>query len=106
MLASALSLLLSLTVTVTNPLDSPREAVPVIIPISNVKGEINSATIKGYPELPYQLDDLDDDGRPDELVFLLDLKPNAKETISINLSDKPEKIHRRHKCLHQIERQK
>lgn len=90
MLASALSLLLSLTVTVTNPLDTPREAVPVIIPISNVKGEINSATIKGYPELPYQLDDLDDDGRPDELVFLLDLKPNAKETISINLSDKPE----------------
>lgn len=85
----ALSLLLSLTVTVNNPLPQSREAVPVTVPVGKNGKEINSATIKGHPEIAWQLDDLNDDGRADELVFLVDLKPNATETYTIDLSTQP-----------------
>ena len=51
--------------------------------------EINSVTIKGHPEIKWQLDDLNDDGHADELVFLVDLKPNATETYKIDLSSEP-----------------
>ena len=83
------SLLLSLTVTVSNPLNVQREAVPVVVPVGQDGKEINSANYKGHPEITYQLDDLNDDGRADELVFLLDMKPNATETITIDLSSAP-----------------
>lgn len=82
----ALPLLLSLTVTVSNPIGQSREAVPVVVPVGQDGKEINSVTIKGHPEIAWQLDDLNDDGRADELVFLLDLKPNATETLTIDLS--------------------
>lgn len=82
----ALPLLLSLTVTVSNPIDKAREAVPVAIPVGQNGKEINSVTIKGHPEIAWQLDDLNDDGLADELAFLIDLKPNAVETLTIDLS--------------------
>ncbi|MCM1355113.1 MAG: DUF4861 domain-containing protein [Staphylococcus sp.] len=85
----ALSLLLSLTVTVSNPSPTPREAVPVVVPVGQNGKEINSVTIKGRPDIPWQLDDLNDDGIADELAFLVDLKPNATETYTINLSSAP-----------------
>lgn len=85
-----LSLLLSLTVTVSNPLGVSREAVPVVVPVGQNGKEVNSATFKGHPEIKYQLDDLNDDGKADELVFLLDMKPNATETITIDLSSAPQ----------------
>ena len=84
-----LPLLLSITVTVSNPLDTPRESVPVVIPI-NQREEVNSVQIKNHPTLPYQLDDTDMDGRADELVLLLDLPANGKEILTINLSPKPQ----------------
>ena len=52
MSSALLSLLLSITVTVSNPLDTPRENVPVVIPI-NQKEEVRSVSIKEYPTLPY-----------------------------------------------------
>lgn len=83
----ALPLLLSLTVTVSNPINEPREAVPVVIPVGQDGKEINSVTIKGKPEIAWQLDDLDDDGRADELVFLVDMKPKATQTYTVTLSE-------------------
>lgn len=83
----ALPLLLTLTVTVSNPINEPREAVPVVIPVGQDGKEINSVTIKGKPEIAWQLDDLDDDGRADELVFLVDMKPKATQTYTITLSE-------------------
>ena len=83
----ALSLLLSLTVTVSNPIDVARKAVPVTVPLSQKGKEVNSVTIQGHPEIAWQLDDLNDDGRADELVFIVDLKPNATETYRIETSD-------------------
>ncbi|MCM1077265.1 MAG: DUF4861 domain-containing protein [Bacteroides sp.] len=85
----AFSLLLSLTVTVSNPIGQPREAVPVIVPITKSKADIKSATIKNHPEIKWQLDDLNDDGMADELVFLVDLKPNQTETYTIDFSENP-----------------
>lgn len=82
----ALSLLLSLTVTVSNPIGQERTAVPVTIPVGKNGKEINSVTIKGHPEIKWQLDDLNDDGRADELVFLVDMKPKATQTYTIDLS--------------------
>ncbi|MCM1138671.1 MAG: DUF4861 domain-containing protein [Muribaculum sp.] len=82
-----LSLLLSVTVTVSNPTNAPMENVPVAIPIDQNK-DIRSATIKGHPELPYQLDDTDQDGRADELFLLLDLPANAQKQLTIDLSSK------------------
>jgi len=84
-----LPFLLSITVSVSNPLDTPRESVPVVIPIDQQE-EVNSVQIKNHPTLPYQLDDTDMDGRFDELVILLDLKAKATETLNINLSSKPQ----------------
>lgn len=86
---SLLSLLLSITVTVSNPLNTPRESVPVVIPI-NQKEEVRSVSIKEHPTLPYQLDDLNQDGKADELVILLNLPAKGKETLTINFSSKPE----------------
>lgn len=83
----ALPLLLTLTVTVSNPINEPREAVPVVIPVGQDGKEINSVTIKGKPEIAWQLDDLDDDGRADELVFLVDMKPKATQTYTVTLSE-------------------
>ena len=77
MSSALLSLLLSITVTVSNPLDTPRENVPVVIPI-NQKEEVRSVSIKEYPTLPYQLDDINQDGKADELVLLLDIPAKGK----------------------------
>lgn len=88
-MVSLLSLLLSLTVTVTNPINQDREAVPVTIPVGQNGKDIKSVIIKEHPEIAWQLDDLNDDGIADELVFLVDLKANAKETYTIELSQEP-----------------
>ena len=87
MSSALLSLLLSITVTVNNPLDTPRENVPVVIPI-NPKEEVRSVSIKEYPTLPYQLDDINQDGKADELVLLLDIPAKGKKTLTINMSPK------------------
>lgn len=84
------ALLLSLSVNVTNPLPTPRENVPVTIAIPASKEEINSVSIPGYQSIPYQLDDLDLDGRPDELVLLMDLKGSESKKLTINLSSRNE----------------
>lgn len=84
----ALSLLLSLTVTVSNPIDKPREAVPVVVPVKAAEGkDVKSVTIKNHPEIAWQLDDLNDDGLADELVFLVDLAPNQTEKYTIDFSN-------------------
>lgn len=84
----AISLLLSLTVTVSNPIDKPREAVPVVVPVKAAEGkDVKSVTIKNHPEIAWQLDDLNDDGLADELVFLVDLAPKQTEKYTIDFSN-------------------
>lgn len=86
----AISLLFALTVTVSNPIDKPREAVPVVVPVKAAEGkDVKSVTIKNHPEIAWQLDDLNDDGLADELVFLVDLAPNQTEKYTIDFSNQP-----------------
>lgn len=84
------AMLLSLSVTVTNPSDAARENVPVVVEIPSTGQEINSAIIKGMESTPYQLDDLDFDGTPDELALLVDLKGSETKTFTIDFSEKEE----------------
>lgn len=90
MTPSLYALLLSLGVSVTNPLPVPRENVPVVVKIPSSKSEINSAVIAGHPDIPYQLDDLDLDGRPDEIALLVNLKGSETKNLTISFSSKDE----------------
>ncbi|MDE6555439.1 MAG: DUF4861 domain-containing protein [Duncaniella sp.] len=83
------SLLLGLTVTVANPTANHRENVPVVVSLPASGEEVKSVTFTGQPDMPYQLDDMNADGRADELVFLVDLKPSATRTFSIKTSPRP-----------------
>ena len=81
-------MLLSLTVTVSNPVSTPRQDVPVVVELpAKARGAV-SATVSGKPGVAWQLDDMDRDGLSDELAMLVDLKPNETVTLRVNLSDK------------------
>ncbi|HZE81105.1 MAG TPA: DUF4861 family protein [Candidatus Polarisedimenticolia bacterium] len=95
--------LLGIKIAVTNPSGDERRAEPVVIPISELRkvapelhaGSLivtvtrttdlqQDAAALQAAEIPFQVDDLDDDGKADELVFQLDLKP--RETCIVTVS--------------------
>ncbi|MCH5326332.1 MAG: DUF4861 family protein [Duncaniella sp.] len=80
--------MLSLTVTVSNPLPEARENVPVVVSLPAKGAEVHSVNIAGHPEMVWQLDDMDADGRNDELVMMVDLKPSEIKKLTVNLSEK------------------
>ena len=95
-------------VTVKNPSTEPRTYVPVVIALPH-DFRTRSATLVTSPTdpssrsassssrkslyhndntpIPYQLDDLDDDGYADELFFLTDLEGNEERTFTVTLSE-------------------
>ena len=75
----------TITVTVSNPLNSPRQDVPVVISLA-AYGEVRSAlvTLQGQ-EIPCQLDDLDQDETFDELCFLANLDKKAQQQYQVTL---------------------
>src|SRR6266404_937260 len=95
--------LLGIKIAVTNPTGEERRAEPVVIPIPELRkvapdlraGSLivtvthtadlqqDAATLQAT-EIPSQVDDLDDDGKADELAFQLDLKP--RETCIVTVS--------------------
>lgn len=78
-------------VTVTNPLDVPRKDVPVVVglaPYVQPGERLTSARVEGDTgELPVQLDDLDGDLCPDELVFVADVPAQGRARFRMTLSD-------------------
>nr|MDE6417934.1 DUF4861 domain-containing protein [Duncaniella sp.] len=81
-------MMLSLTVTVSNPIPTPREDVPVVVDLpAKARGAV-SATVTGRADVPWQLDDMDRDGLSDQLAMLVDLKPNETVTLRVELSEK------------------
>jgi len=78
--------------TVTNPINSPRKDEPVVIRFADIKKELPGyvggriAIFDGNVEICSQLDDLDGDGRWDELVFLTDLRPKEKKTFVLHVN--------------------
>lgn len=80
------ALLSTIYVTVSNPMAEQRNDVPVVVNIPASAGEIRSVKISDRKDIPYQLDDMNGDGINDELVMLLDLKPNETRTLTLTLS--------------------
>lgn len=73
----------TINLKITNPLSVEREAVPVVVPLTE---QYSTAIVTlGGEELPCQLDDLDDDGIYDELCFLTDMKKKETQNIVITL---------------------
>ena len=81
---------LQLFVTVTNTWDKPKADEPVVLSLKDVirsDFKVKSAqVIADGSNIRCQLDDLDGDTYPDELMFLIDLKPHQKAVCTVTLS--------------------
>jgi unsaturated chondroitin disaccharide hydrolase len=95
-----------LKLAITNPTAQARSAEDIVVPVAALKriapdfnaGNVivttsNAATLDEdartiqTAELPYQADDLDGDGRYDELVFQIDLAPNQTRIVTVAYGD-------------------
>ena len=104
--------LLGIKVAVTNPSDFERRHEPVVIPIAELRkiapnlraGSLMvTATQAADPqqdaaaieatELPSQVDDLDDDGKADELAFQIDLQPHETRMVTITFGP-PDQVYK------------
>ena len=80
----------TINVSVSNPLNTERQDVPVVIALS-AYGDIRSALVtQDGKEIACQLDDLDLDETFDELCFLADLKGKEKKSYTVTLYDSGE----------------
>src|SRR5258708_27304573 len=98
--------LLGIKIAVTNPSGEERRAEPIVIPISELRkvapdlraGSLivtvtrtndlqQDAAALQAAEIPSQVDDLDDDGKADELAFQLDLKPHETCIVTISYGE-------------------
>lgn len=76
----------SLTVTLKNPNKQALKDAPVCVPVPAV-GDIKSATVTiNGKEIPCQMDDLDEDGKMDELAFVVDIAKKEKLSAEITFS--------------------
>ncbi len=75
-------------VKVENKSKTARKAVPVVLQLAKYGVDAKSAvvTIDGK-EIPSQLDDINGDGKNDELCFLTDMDKKSKQTFSVTLSE-------------------
>ncbi len=82
---AAVSATQTIIVSVSNPMNTSREDVPVVIQLFPY-GDVRSAvvTLKGQ-EIPCQLDDFNQDETFDELCFLADLDKKEKKEYTVTL---------------------
>lgn len=76
-------------ISVSNESKSERTATPVVIKLEKYGIDVKSAVVtnsKGS-EIPSQLDDLNGDGKYDELCFMTNLNKKESQTFSINLME-------------------
>jgi len=79
------------TITVTNPATAIQKNVPVVLPVNTFSGRgkinvVSCAVFVGKEQIPSQLDDLNHDGIPDEMAFLVDLSPKQKLKVTIYMA--------------------
>ena len=75
----------TITVSVSNPVNTNRTDQPVVIPLAKY-GDIRSALVTSDgKEIACQLDDLDQDEQFDELCFLADLAGKEKKQYTVQL---------------------
>ena len=104
--SSATPHLHGIKIAITNPTAQERAAEDIIIPVSDLRKiapdlraghmivtvtdsitEAEDAAKLQAVEVPSQVDDLDDDGKADELAFQLDLKPNQTRIVTVTYGD-------------------
>lgn len=75
----------TINISVTNPTKQERKATPVVLNLDKYNIKIKAAVVTNSTgtEIASQLDDLNGDGRFDELCFITDMK--KKETQSFNI---------------------
>lgn len=82
----------TLKVRVTNPSDTDRKDVPVVVDLHKTLGKkaakVNSAVVIDAKavEIPSQLDDLDNDLVPDELAFVANIPARTTAVFKVNCS--------------------
>ncbi len=75
-------------VNVTNKSKNARKAVPVVLSLSKHGMDVKSVVVtKNGTEIPSQLDDLNGDGKFDELCFITDMDKKERQTFSVKLMD-------------------
>lgn len=94
-LSSALTLLICIpgiaqkdfTITVTNNSKNQKINEPIVLNLKDYyNGKVKSALVKcDGKEIPYQLDDIDQDGIMDELCFITDIDKKTSKKINISL---------------------
>ncbi|HWO30375.1 MAG TPA: DUF4861 family protein [Candidatus Acidoferrum sp.] len=104
--AQAAQKIKNIKVAVSNPSDHPRNAADIVIPIAQVRTiapdftpgalivtasdastpEQDASTLQ-TEELPSQVDDLDGDGKGDELAFQVDLAPHQTRIVTVSYGD-------------------
>jgi unsaturated chondroitin disaccharide hydrolase len=94
--------LAGIKIAVTNPASTPRTAEKIVIPVAKLRSiapdfnagslivtvtdaatEAEDSRVLQASEVPSQVDDLDGDGKGDELAFQLDLKPNQTRIVTV-----------------------
>lgn len=93
----------NIKIAISNPGDRPRNAADIVIPIAQLRrvapdftpGAVivtasdastleQDASVLQTEELPSQVDDLDGDGKGDELAFQLDLAPRQSRIVTVS----------------------
>src|ERR1043165_4115282 len=86
-------------IDILNPSDHARYAEDIVIPFAQLRQlapEINAGSlmvIADQADLSSQVDDLDGDGKADELVFQIDLQPRQRRRVQISYGE-PDAIYR------------
>ena len=80
------------SLTVSNPTALEQTSAQVVIPVAELESKGMTADAQWAPHVageivPFQYDDLDLDGKPDELVFALDLPANGTETVTFTAAE-------------------
>ena len=76
----------TVNVTVTNGSGKDRKCAPVVLRLDKFGMDVSSALVTADgTETPCQLDDIDQDGRADELCFLADVGAGAQRRFCVTL---------------------
>ena len=78
-----------LTLTVSNSWEETKQNEPIVLNLEEVNPGFNVQSVvvkEGATEIPSQLDDLNGDGKNDEVAFLLDMPAKSKRSITVSLS--------------------
>ena len=78
----------TLNVKVSNRCNADRCNVPVVVPLTDSGINVKSAMVTmGGEEIPCQIDDLDQDGKADELCFITNIGKKSTKTYKVDLFD-------------------